>query len=140
MNVHAYLNFKGQAKEAMYFYSKVLGTKEPDIMLFKDMPPNPEFPIPKECEDWVMHGSIEFNGQLIMFSDMLSSGEYKVGNNISLLIDMDDLDPLKSMFDKFSEGAKITMPFAPTFWAKGFGSLIDKFGIEWQFNCSHPKE
>jgi len=124
----------------MTFYAKALGTKEPSIMYFKDMPPNPEFPIPEECKNWVMHGSIDFNGQLIMFSDMMPNMEYKAGNNIALLIDLDDVDALKNLFDKFSVGSKITTPFAPTFWAKGFGSLIDKFGIEWQFNSSMPSE
>jgi PhnB protein len=27
------------------------------------------------------------------------------------------------------------MPYAPTFWAAGFGMLVDKFGVPWMVNC-----
>jgi PhnB protein len=27
------------------------------------------------------------------------------------------------------------MPFQPTFWVKGFGMLIDRFGIPWIINA-----
>ena len=33
------------------------------------------------------------------------------------------------------EGGEISMPFEPTFWAKGFGVTRDKFGISWMVNC-----
>ena len=32
------------------------------------------------------------------------------------------------------------MPYAPTFWAPGFGMLEDKFGVPWMVNCrAHPQ-
>jgi PhnB protein len=30
------------------------------------------------------------------------------------------------------------MPIAETFWARRFGMLIDKFGIQWMVNCEKP--
>jgi PhnB protein len=27
------------------------------------------------------------------------------------------------------------MPFEPTFWAKKFGMVTDKFGTPWMINC-----
>jgi PhnB protein len=27
------------------------------------------------------------------------------------------------------------MPYGKTFWAKGFGMCVDKFGIPWMVNC-----
>ena len=32
-------------------------------------------------------------------------------------------------------GRQVTMPFAATFWAKGFGMLVDRFGVSWMVNC-----
>lgn len=32
-------------------------------------------------------------------------------------------------------GGKVTMPYGPQFWAKGFGMLEDKFGVPWMVNC-----
>jgi PhnB protein len=28
------------------------------------------------------------------------------------------------------------MPFGPTFWSKGFGMCVDKFGVPWMVNCA----
>lgn len=136
MSVNAYINFQGKAKEAMDFYSKVLKTEPPSIMYFREMPEDPNFPVPDGCGDWVMHGSIMYNNQLIMFSDLLPHADYKLGNHMSLLIDLDDKDQLKELFDAFNVNATVTMPFGKQFWAQAFGSLIDQFGVEWQFNCS----
>ena len=30
------------------------------------------------------------------------------------------------------------MPFEQTFWAKGFGMLVDRYGIPWMVNCAAP--
>lgn len=136
MSIHAYINFQGKAKEAIEFYSHVLKTEKPFYMYYKDMPVDPNFPIPDGCDHWLMHGSINFRGQEIMFSDVLPHADYKQGNNISLLIDLEDPVELKSFFDALNVNAKITMDFGETYWAKAFGSLIDQFGVEWQFNCS----
>ena len=32
--------------------------------------------------------------------------------------------------------ADVTMPLAPTFWAKTFGMLTDRFGIQWMVNVA----
>ena len=42
------------------------------------------------------------------------------------------------MFLDLSEGGRIQMPIAETFWARRFGMLIDKFGIPWMVNCEKP--
>lgn len=138
MTINTYINFQGKAKEAIEFYKEVLKTEEPFYMYYKEMPEDPNFPVPDGCGDWLMHGSINYHGQKIMFSDVLPHADFKQGNNISLLIDLDDPDELKKLFDAFNINAKITMPFGETYWAQAFGSLIDQFGIEWQFNSSRP--
>ena len=38
------------------------------------------------------------------------------------------------MFDKLADGGNVTMPMQETFWARRFGMLTDKFGINWMFN------
>ena len=34
-------------------------------------------------------------------------------------------------FNALAEGGSLNMPFAKTFWAKGFGMCVDQFGIPW---------
>lgn len=35
------------------------------------------------------------------------------------------------------DGGKIEMPLQEMFWRDYFGSLTDKFGINWMFNCQN---
>ena len=44
------------------------------------------------------------------------------------------VEEAESIFNALAEGGNITMPFCPTFWAKKFGMLIDKFGVPWIIN------
>ncbi|MNP75650.1 hypothetical protein D3C76_1727390 [compost metagenome] len=39
---------------------------------------------------------------------------------------------MKSWFNQLKEGGSVTMELQETFWSKLYGSLKDKFGIEWQ--------
>lgn len=69
MSVDAYLNFNGNCREAVEFYAEVFGTEQPNIMTFGETPPNPEFALPEEAKDLVMHTRLNINGSNVMFSD-----------------------------------------------------------------------
>ena len=40
----------------------------------------------------------------------------------------------RKIFDALAEGGKVTMPMQKTFWAEGFGMLVDRFGTPWMIN------
>lgn len=134
MSVDAYLNFNGNCREAVEFYAEVFGTEQPNIMTFGETPPNPEFPLPEEAKDLVMHTRLNISGSNIMFSDTFPGMPFVEGNNISLAYVSNDLDEIKSIFNKLSEGGKVGLELQETFWSKIYGQLTDKFGIQWQFN------
>jgi len=56
----------------------------------------------------------------------------------TLSVQGDDVDAGRATFDALAEGGKVTMPYAPTFWAAGFGMLVDKFGVPWMVNVEAP--
>ncbi|MFS0764000.1 MULTISPECIES: VOC family protein [Peribacillus] len=134
MSVDAYLNFNGNCRQAVEFYAEVFGTEQPNIMTFGETPPNPEFPLPEEAKDLVMHTRLNISGSNIMFSDTFPGMPFVEGNNISLAYVSNDLDEIKSIFNKLSEGGKVGLELQETFWSKIYGQLTDKFGIQWQFN------
>ena len=134
MSVDAYLNFNGNCRQAVEFYAEVFGTEQPHIMTFGETPPNPEFPLPEEAKDLVMHTRLNISGSNIMFSDTFPGMPFVEGNNISLAYVSHDLDEIKSIFNKLSEGGKVGLELQETFWSKIYGQLTDKFGIQWQFN------
>jgi PhnB protein len=134
MAVDVYLNFNGNCREVVDFYAEVFGTEEPKIMTFGETPPNPEYPLPEEAKDLVMHTRLNISGSNVMFSDVFPGMPFVEGNNISLAIVSTDLDEITSVFSKLKEGGSVGMELQETFWSKCYGSVKDKFGIEWQFN------
>jgi PhnB protein len=134
MSVDAYINFNGNTREAVEFYAQVFGTEKPNIMTFGETPPSPEFPLPEEAKNLVMHTRLNIDGSNVMFSDVFPGMPFVVGNNISLSIVNDNIDIIKSWFNNLKEGGTVSMELQETFWSKCYGQLTDKFGISWQFN------
>jgi PhnB protein len=134
MAVDPYLNFNGNCREAVEFYAEAFGTEEPKFMTFGETPPSPEYPLPEEAKSLIMHTRLNIVGSNVMFSDVFPGMPFVEGNNISLAIVHEDIEVLKSLFHKLKEGGTVVMELQETFWSKCYGSLKDKFGIEWQFN------
>ncbi|MNE74075.1 hypothetical protein D3C80_1701270 [compost metagenome] len=72
-----------------------------------------------------------------MFSDVFPGMPFTAGNNISLALVTRDEAKVKTWFDKLKEGGSVTMELQETFWSKSYGSLKDKFGIDWQISLDN---
>lgn len=134
MAVNVYMNFNGNCRKVVEFYAHVFETEKPEIMTFGDAPPNPEYSLPEEAKDLVMHTRLDISGSNVMFSDVFPGSPYVQGNNISLAVVSQDIDEIKSVFAKLKEGGTVGMDLQETFWSKCYGSITDKFGIEWQLS------
>ncbi|MFJ7825321.1 VOC family protein [Psychrobacillus sp. NPDC096623] len=134
MAVDVYLNFNGNCREAAEFYAEVFNTDKPEIMTFGEAPQHPDFALPEEAKDLVLHTRLNINGSNVMFSDTFPGSPFVEGNNISLAFVSKDEEEVKSVFNALKEGGKVSMELQETFWSKCYGSLRDKFGIEWQFS------
>jgi PhnB protein len=49
-------------------------------------------------------------------------------------VDFDDVAEGERVFTALAQNGQEQMPFQETFWAKGFGMLIDQFGTPWIVN------
>lgn len=134
MSVEAYINFNGNCREAVEFYTEVFGTEKPQIMLYKDMPEDGDFPLTEETENLILHTFLNIEGSTVMFSDVPPGMSFVTGNNISLMIINNDMDRIKSMFNKLIVDGTVGMELQETFWSKLYGYVTDKFGVGWQFN------
>lgn len=131
MQAIPYLNFNGQCKEAFEFYAKCLGGKIESMFTFGDSPMAND--VPPEQHGTIMHARLVAGDALLMGSDRPpNQPEETKGIYVSLMIP----DPAegKRIFDALSENGKVEMPFTKTFWADGFGSLVDRFGTPWMIN------
>lgn len=135
--LNLYLNFDGNCEEAFNFYKEVLNGKFNGVSRFNEMPADPEFKIPEDFANKIMHINMELpNGLLLMGSDTGGdwAPDFKKGNNFSISLDFETREEADEIFEKLSDGGKITMPMNETFWGSYFGTFEDKFGINWMFS------
>jgi PhnB protein len=134
-----YLFFAGNTEEAFTFYRSVFGGDFTTLQRYKDTPEAGK--VPEKEREKLMHVSLPAGkGNSLMAADALESmGQLIVGNNFHLLLEAESKDEAEKLFKGLSSGEKVTMPLNDTFRGAHFGMLVDKFGIEWMVNYTHPK-
>jgi PhnB protein len=141
MKIHAYLNFENKTEEAFRFYERILGGRLTEFYRFGAMPRQGGVELTSEQKNLVMHvGLVLPEGQMIMGSDMLPGmGPKRVeGNNFSLSVHPESREEADRIFKALGDGGRITMPIADQFWGDYFGSLTDRFGVNWMVNYTDP--
>ncbi|MEL7649496.1 MAG: VOC family protein [Sedimentibacter sp.] len=134
MSVSVYLIFDGNCREAVDFYADVFNAEKKEVMFFKDAPQRPGEELPEDAKNRVMHTYLEISGMKFMFSDTFPGTPFSTGNNVSIAVVENDMDKIRSYFNKMKEGGTVDMDLQETFWSKLYGSVTDKFGIPWQFS------
>ncbi|MEE9913434.1 MAG: VOC family protein [Deltaproteobacteria bacterium] len=139
--VSTYLNFSRSTEEAFEFYKSVFGTEySRPIARFKDMPPQPGQPPVAEADlGLVLHVELPIlAGHVLMGTDAPESMSFTVkpGNNIYITLEPDTRADTDRLFQALSRGGKIEMPLQEMFWGDYYGSLVDRYGVCWMFNCS----
>jgi PhnB protein len=132
MSLNVYLNFQGEAKQALDFYCEVFGVVPKRVETFGAMPANPDFPLPEGIADYIAYAEFEAFGGRVMMSDVFPGRPFNKGNNFSIMLNHKEPEILKEIFGKLAEGGAIEMELQETFWSECYGNLVDKFGIGWQ--------
>lgn len=138
--VSTYLNFPRSTEEAFLFYRSVFKSEfSVPIARFGDIPPDPEQPTIADADrNLVMHVELPIlGGHVLMGTDAPESMGFKLsaGNNMYINLEPDSRSETDRLFDALSSGGQVEMPLQEMFWGGYFGSLIDRFGIRWMFNC-----
>lgn len=132
MHLNPYLLFSGDCEEALKFYEQTLGAKIDMLLRYGGSPA--EGHAPADWSDKVVHARFTVGDTTLMAADA-SSGHYQRPQGFSISISIDDTAKGESIFNALAENGNTTMPFQPTFWAKGFGMCVDRFGVPWMVNC-----
>ena len=137
--VSTYLNFPRTTEAAFNFYKTVFGTEfSVPIARYSDIPAQPNQPPMNEADkNLVMHVALPIlGGHVIMGTDAQESfGKLKQGDNMYLNLEPDTRTETNRLFKLLSEGGKVEIPLTEMFWGGYFGSLRNKFGVQWMFNC-----
>lgn len=131
MALNPYLIFNGNTREVVLFYAKVFGLEEPPFMTFGSVHSDD---IPPEAKDLIMHTYLEIAGGKVMFSDNYPGMPFQEGNNFTLAYISNDEAAIRDAFQKLKEGGSVQMELQETPWSKCYGSLTDKYNIQWQFS------
>lgn len=126
-----YLMFNRNCEEALNVYEKAFGTKVTGIQKYKDMPPNPAFPVAEEDLNLVLHSRLVIDGAEIMCAD--SGQALTSGNNMYITLTSGKAEMIQQAWNALKDGGKIYLELGPTFFAKLHGHLQDRFGINWMF-------
>lgn len=140
--VGTYLNFSRNTEEAFNFYKSVFGGEFlGDIMRLGDAPVQEGMPpLAKEDKNLVMHIALPIMGNhLLMGTDAPESLGFKMnfGNNIHICLEPNTREETKRLFDALAKGGTVTMNLDDMFWGAYYGTVTDKFGVQWMFNYTN---
>ena len=128
-----YLMFNGNCVEAMRFYETTLGGTIKSMMSGAQSPMAAK--IPKEFQDRILNAQLVLPGGSFLYGcDIPAHIPYDGLKGIMLSLNYDTVEEAESIFNALAQDGKVTTPFSPTFWAKKFGMLVDKYGVAWIIN------
>jgi PhnB protein len=130
MQVQPYLFFEGRCRDALEFYKKTLGAEVIMSMKYSESPDVDAKACGDIPGDAIMHCSFKIGDSTVMASDGRASGKTNF-DGFSLSITPNTEEKARRMFADLSDGGKVTMPLAKTFFSPAFGMLQDKFGVHW---------
>lgn len=128
VNFDPYIFFSGTCREAMEFYKGIFGG-ELRVMSYDDVPG----PTPEGLEGKLMHAKLDGGAASLMASDTLKADTHGHGK-IHLSLSGQDGPTLKKMFEALSAGGDVKDPLKKQAWGDEFGTVVDKFGVNWMVN------
>ena len=143
--VSTYLNFVRNTEEAFNFYKSVFGGEFGGNGLIRlgDIPAGEGMHvIADEDKNLVMHVELPIlGGHVLMGTDAPESMGFKLnfGNTVYINLEPDTKAETKRLFEALADGGAVTMELQDMFWGSYYGTLIDKFEVQWMFNCAEKQ-
>lgn len=131
--INTYLTFSGNCREAMNFYKDCLGGE----LVFQTIGESPlSEKMPQQMKDYILHATLTRGEMQLMGSDMVADNGLTIGNSVSMSLDCESEEEIRSAYEKLTAGGEATHPVEQSFWGALFGDLTDKFGNHWLLTYS----
>lgn len=124
-----FLEMNGSANEAIDLYVKVLDAKVTYMLRFRDMPENPEAPLPLEKKDWVNYAVLKIGDSELQITDNVTGSTYEKGTQITIVVQTDEKEKAIQYFEALKQGGRVNDPLQASFFSPAYGNVTDKFGI-----------
>lgn len=129
-----YLMMDGNAREAVDFYLKALDGELIFMQTYGEGPQNPEFPLPEEAKNLILHADIKVGDAELMLSDNFPGSPHQKGNQVTICISTEDKEKAQRFYDALSQDGNVVMPLQETFFSPAYGIVTDKFGVTFQIH------
>lgn len=130
-SINPHLGFKGDCAEAFAFYAELMGGEITFMMTHGESPMKDQFPV--ELHGQVMHATVRFGDFCLMGGDA-PPNMYKAPSGVSTNLQFSDVADSERVFKALVHGGHEIVAFGETFWTKGFGMCVDRFGQHWMVN------
>jgi PhnB protein len=127
--LHPYLQFGGNCREAMTFYQTCLGG-ELWVQTFGESPAAQD--TPAALHDRVLHAQLGGGAMVLMGSDGMGEAAPASGGPVTLALVSEDKAEVTDAFNKLAVGGTVTQPLIEAFFGL-FGMLTDQYGMNWMF-------
>ena len=135
MNLHTYLNFGGNCREAFRFYEQHLGGKITAMMTHDEAPDTSK--MPPGMGKAILYSRITLGETELMGSDV-PADRFKPMRSAYLSLSVSSIGQAEKIHAVLSDGGEIFMPMQETFFAHRFSMLRDKFGVSWMIINERP--
>jgi PhnB protein len=132
MKLNPYLSFDGRCREAFEFYEKALAGRIAFMQTIGESPMASS--MPADVHGRVMHVTLQIGDQVLQGADA-PPGQFTAPAGFCVSAEFGDVTEGERVFSTLSQNGTVRMPFQETFWAKGFGMVVDQFGIPWIVNA-----
>lgn len=129
MKIIPRIYFNGNCNEAIERYKSALGATVDYLMTYGSAAAGAS-----EDQDLIMNAQIDISGNKFHLADRAQMDVFST-DQISFTVFAESPQQVKIIYQALSEGGKILMEPAETFFSPCHCSLIDPFGITWQVNC-----
>jgi PhnB protein len=126
MRMTPYLYFKGACADALTFYADCGLGRVVDLRRYAGSPM--EARDGGVWRDKVLHSLFAGEGIRFYASDGPDSEPMK---GSALMIEEGDAERAAALFDRLSDGGRVTVPFKKQFWGDAYGNFTDRFGVQW---------
>ncbi len=130
--INPYINFNGNAEEALTFYKSVFSGEFTSVTRFKDVA-SAEFPVPEDEANKSMRITLPIGTNIWIANDVPASlGRVSEDENRSkIAVSTESKEEAERIFNGLSVGGAVEMPMGESPWGTYFAMFRDKYGIEW---------
>lgn len=130
MKVMTQLAFKGECRQALEYYEKVLGGKIAVMNTFggsaAKLPPGST----AAASDRIRFAQLDVGDHAILGND-LPDNEFKPMQGFNVALHVKDSKDAKRVFEALADGGRVDTPLSKVEWSSAFGLVTDRFGVPW---------